>query len=87
MGRTHGMGEPYFESGQLWSKSIYKDGKRHGPDEFYDIYGKLRWQRSYSMGKECGKWFDDGETKTYPPCPDFEQTLLRTGQLFRISPR
>ena len=72
MGRTHGMGELYFESGQLWSKSIYKDGKRHGPDEFYDIYGKLRWQRSYSMGKECGKWLDDGETKPYPPCPDFE---------------
>ena len=46
--------------------------KRHGPDEFFDIYSKLKWQGSYDMGKECGEWFDDGETKTYPPCPDFE---------------
>lgn len=72
MGQAHGLEESYYENGQLWSKSTYKDGKRHGLDEFYDIYGNLRWQGFYNMGSECGEWYDDGEIKTYTPCPNFE---------------
>ncbi len=72
MGQAVGEEESYYENGQLWSKSSYKEGKRHGSDEYYDIYGELRWRGSYNLGKECGEWFNDGKTETYPTCPLFE---------------
>ena len=72
MGQVTGVEESFYENGQLWSKSSYKEGKRHGPDEYYDIYGGLRWQGSYDMGRQCGEWFNDGNMETHPKCPHFD---------------
>ena len=49
----------YYENGQLWCQSFYKDGKMDGEYKWYYEKGKLRCQKIYKDGKL------DGEYKEY----------------------
>ncbi|MBO76245.1 MAG: hypothetical protein CME17_02335 [Gemmatimonadetes bacterium] len=68
-GELEGLCEEYYKNGQLSEKVIYKDGEPHGPFEAYSKNGQLYGRGTYNMGEECGEWFEDGETLTFPPCP------------------
>ena len=68
-GKLDGPYEAYHENGQLRIKATQKDGEYHGPYENYYENGQLRWKGIFNMGEECGEWIENGEPKTYPPCP------------------
>ena len=68
-GKKHGLWETHYWNGQLEHKRTYKDGVLHGPNESYSKDGRLERKGTMCMGFPCGEWFDEGETKSYPPCP------------------
>ena len=67
--KKDGPFESYYRSGQLKKRGTYRDGELEGLCEEYYENGQLEWRGTYNMGEECGEWFEDGETITYPPCP------------------
>ena len=69
-GKRDGLFERYQRNGQLSSKGTYSNGEPNGPWEYYYENGQLFSTGSYSNGEKCGEWIEEGETKTYPPCPN-----------------
>ena len=69
-GYLHGPFERYYENGQLSQKGSFSNGKMDGPWEEYYENGQLDWKGSFFNGEPCGEFIDDGETVTYPPCPN-----------------
>ena len=68
--KREGQWEWYYENGQLWSKASYSNRRLDGPFEFYYEDGQLESKGSFSDGDKCGEWIEEGETLTYPPCPN-----------------
>ena len=52
----------YFKSGPLMRKRFYKDGKRHGLEEWYHENGQIWRRRPYKDGKKHGihEWYFKG---------------------------
>jgi antitoxin component YwqK of YwqJK toxin-antitoxin module len=67
---VNGPVEEYWPNGQLRRKTTIVDDAFDGPYEEYSGNGQLRRKGSYSSRKQCGEWFERGETVTYPPCPN-----------------
>jgi antitoxin component YwqK of YwqJK toxin-antitoxin module len=60
----------YYETGQFRGKGSYSNVELDGLFEFYHENGQLQFKGTYSNGERCGEWIEDGETVTYPPCPN-----------------
>ena len=69
-GALDGPYESYHPNGQLWSRGSYSNGFLSGPYEEYYENGQLEWKGYWSNDEKCGEWIEDGETITYPPCPN-----------------
>ena len=68
-GEKNGPVETYHSNGQLQTKCNFKDGLPHGRSEMFDENGQLMARGNWNMHKECGEWFEYGETVAYDPCP------------------
>ena len=65
-------------------------GELDGPYESYRENGQLQEKGTSNMGEECGEWFEDGVTVTYPPCPpglaDGNQPLAAVEKSPKLAP-
>tara|TARA_B100001123_G_scaffold169228_1_gene194565 strand:+ start:3095 stop:3490 length:396 start_codon:yes stop_codon:yes gene_type:complete len=68
-GEKHGLLKTYHSSGQLQAKCSFKDGLPHGYSEIFDEKGQPMVRGNWNMHKECGEWFEYGETVIYDACP------------------
>ena len=61
-----GVVERYYDNGQLWVKTTYKDGKEDGPYESYYKNGQLRWKSTYKDGEYDGlfeSYYENGQLR------------------------
>jgi antitoxin component YwqK of YwqJK toxin-antitoxin module len=50
-GEFHGVSTTWHEKGQKQYETAYQDGKKHGPDESWDMNGELKWSRMHRNGE------------------------------------
>jgi len=50
-------------------RATLHNGVKHGLEEWYRESGELDHGGINNMGQKCGEWIEDGDPKTYPPCP------------------
>jgi len=56
--------ERWYENGQLWSESHWKDGKRDGIFRDWHENGQLYWEEHWKDGKQDGihrSWYENGQ--------------------------
>lgn len=60
-GEKHGLCQSFYENGETWVKSTYKDGKIDGPCQTFHPDGKIGIERTFKDGKLHGelKEFDE----------------------------
>lgn len=51
-----GLWQSFYENGQVWSETTYKDGVEEGFSRTFYENGQIRYEGNYKSGKMDGKW-------------------------------
>jgi hypothetical protein len=58
-GKRHGLSEIWYENGQIFSRSEWKNDKCHGAYEEWHGNGALKRKGTYEDGQRIGAWYDN----------------------------
>ena len=60
--QRHGLWVSYYENGQKWSESVYKNGLKNGHSITFFPNGNVRYVGDYKEDKKTGTWTFYNET-------------------------
>lgn len=55
-GKRVGSWLSFHPNGVIWSRSVYVDGKEHGPTEVFHDNGSTFYSGAYNAGQPSGEW-------------------------------